>query len=98
MAEQIQVQQVTMKDTKKVEVGKRLAEHNHKKRVELKAQKSKSKQVEAMLTSSQCYGIGAVVTVEVIGGLGYYLYQAKEEEVNAVPPHQHPQANKFEME
>ena len=87
-----------MKNTKKVEAGKRLTEYNHKKREELKAQKSESKQVEAKLTSSQFYGIGAVLAVEVIGGLGYYLYQAKEEEVNAVPPQQRPQANKFEME
>ena len=37
-----------------------------------------------MLTSSQCYGIGAVLAVGVIGGLGYYVYQAKKGEVNAV--------------
>ena len=52
MAEENQVQQetkhqqremknkVTTKDPKKVEAGKRLAAHNHKKREELKAQKS----------------------------------------------------------
>ena len=34
-----QVQQVTMKDPKKVEVGKRLTKYNHKKREELKMQK-----------------------------------------------------------
>ena len=39
----------------------------------------------------------------LIGGLGYYLYQAKKGEANAVP-HQQPlsqeplKANKFEME
>ena len=103
MAEQIQVQQVTMKDPKKVQVGKRLAEYNRERREdrELKVQKSESKQVEPTLTSSQ-YGIGAVLAVGVIGGLGYYLYQAKKGEVNAVPPqqpsHPHPKANKFEME
>ena len=75
--------QVTTKDPKKVEVGKRLAEYNHKKREELKAQTS---EVEPKLTSSMCYGIGAVLAVGVIGGLGYYLYQAKKGEVNAVPP------------
>ena len=64
--------QVTTKDTKKVEAGKRLAEYNCRKREELKVQKSKE---EPMLTSS--YGIGAVLAVGVIGGLGYYLYQAK---------------------
>ena len=37
MAEEIQV---TTKDPKKVEAGKRLAEYNRRKREELKAQKS----------------------------------------------------------
>ena len=72
--------------------------YNHRKREELKAQKNK--QVEPMLTSSTCYGIGAVLAVGVIGGLGYYFYQAK---VNAIvlpqqPSHPCPQTNKFEME
>ena len=49
------------KDPKKVEAGKRLAEYNRRKREELKAQKSK--QVEPMLDSSTCYGIGAVLAV-----------------------------------
>ena len=91
--------QVTKKDPKKAEVGKRLAEYNHREREELKAQKS---EVEPMLTLSQCYGIGAVLAVGVIGGLGYYLYQAKKGEVNAinniVPSQQPLKANKFEME
>ena len=84
--------QVTTKDPKKVEVGKRLAEYDHRKR---EAQKSE------VLDSSTCYGIGVVLAVGVIGGFGYYLYQAKKGEVNAVvPPQQHPrpQTNKFEME
>ena len=52
MAEQTQLQQVMTKDPQKVEVGKRLAEYNHRKREELaKAQKSRPK-----LTSSQYYG------------------------------------------
>ena len=93
-------QQVTTKDPKRVEAGKRLAECNHRKREELEAQKS---QVEPMLTSSTCYSTGAVLAVGVIGGLDYYLYQAKKGEVNNVvppqqPSHPHPQTNKFEME
>ena len=76
--------QVTTKDPKKVEAGRKLAEYNHRKREELKTQKSK--QVEPKLTSSQCYGIGAVLAVGVIGGLCYYLYQAKVN--NVVPPQQ----------
>ena len=86
--------QVTTKDPKIVEAGKRLAEYNHRKREELKAQKSE------VLDSSQYYGIGAVLAVGVIGGFVYYLYQAK---VNVVPPQQPlpqqpPKASKFEME
>ena len=106
MAEENQMQQVTMKDLRKVAEGKKLAEYNCKKREELKAQKSKSKQVEPMLTLSQCYGIRAVLAVGVIDGLGYYLYQANKGEVNVannIVPHQQlshpcPKANKFEME
>ena len=101
MAEENQIQQVTTKDPKKVEAGKRLADYNRRKREELKAQKS---EVEPKLTLSTCYGIGAVLAVGVIGGLGYYLYQAKKGEANSVVPYQqpspqqHPKANKFEME
>ena len=91
--------QVMTEDPKKVEAGKRLAEYNRRKREELKAQKGK--QVEPMLTPSQCYGIGAVLAVGMIGSLGYYLYQAKVN--NIVPPQQplpqqSPKANNFEME
>ena len=92
---------VTTKNPKKVEVGRRLAEYNHRKREELKAQKS---EVEPKLTSSMCYGIGSVLAVGVIGGFGYYLHQAKKREDNNIVPHhqpspqQHPKANKFEME
>ena len=95
--------QVTTKDPKKVEGGKRLAEYNHRKREEVKVQKN---EVDPMLTSSTCYRVGALLAVGVIGGLGYYLYQAKKGEVNnVVPPQQpshsrapNPKANKFEME
>ena len=99
-------QQVTTKDPKKVEMGKRLAEYNHKKREELKVQmcerEEQKSEVEPMLNSSMRYGIGAVLAVGVIGGLGYYFYQAKKGGVNVVhsqhSAHQLPQANKFEME
>ena len=53
-------QQVTTKDPKKVEAGRRLAECNHRKREELKSQKS---EVKPMLDSSMCYIIGAVLAV-----------------------------------
>ena len=93
--------QVTTSDPKKVEAGKRLAEYNRRKREELKVQKS---QVEPRLTSSTCYGIGAVLAVGAIGGFGYHLYQAKKGAFNNVVPNQQPspqqshKANKFEME
>ena len=43
-----------------------------------------------MLTSSQSYGIGAVLALGVIG-------EAKKGEANAEPSQQPPKANKFEM-
>ena len=70
-----------------MKAGRKGAEQKCRKREELKAQKS------------MCYSIGALLAVGVIGGLGYYLYQAKKGEVNGVPPQQpHPKTNKFEME
>ena len=51
----VEENRVTTKNPKKVEVGRRLAEYNHKKKEELKMQKS---EVEPMLDSSQHYGIG----------------------------------------
>ena len=66
---------VTMKNSKKVAAGKRLAEYNHREREELvqvtKAQKSKSK---PKLSSSRYYSIGA----------GYYAHQSKKGEVTKV--------------
>ena len=95
-------QRVTTKDPKKVEVGKRLAAHNRKKR-ELKAQSEAASVAQSRV--SQYYGIGAVLAVGVVGGLGYYIYQSKKGEVSIVPhyqppqqPSQHSQANKFEMD
>ena len=74
MAEENQVQQepqqVTTQNPKKVEVGKRLAAHNLRKREE------KEREVKSEL--SQYYGIGSVITVGVIGGLGYYIYRTKQ--------------------
>ena len=87
-----QVQGVTTKDPKKVEVGRRLAPQNRKKKKELKAQKSEV---------SQYYGIGAVLAVGVIGGLGYYIYRTKKGKAppQPQPPQQpSPKTNKFEMD
>ena len=68
--------QVTTKNPRKVEAGKRLTEYNHRKREELKTHKIEElkSQNSEVLTSSMCYGI---LAVGVIGGLGYYHYQAK---------------------
>ena len=107
MAEEQQVmkepQQVTTKNPKKVEAGKRLAEHNRRKREEKKREELKG-QVQEQSGVNQYYGIGAVLAVEVIGGLGYYIYQTKKGEQpshlqqNNTPKQQSPQSNKFEMD
>ena len=93
-------QQVTTKNPKKVEAGKRLAEHNRKKREE---------QAKLERTGvNQYYGIGAVIALGVIGGLGYYIYWSKKVEQLSSSPQQNkphpraiaaqPQINKFEMD
>ena len=67
-------ERVTTKNPKKVEAGKRLAESNHKKREAKKQAKLEANGV------NQYYGIRAVIALEVIGGLGYYIYQTKKVE------------------
>ena len=85
-------QRVTTKNPKKVEVGKRLAESNHKMREAKKQAKLEASGV------NQYYGIGAVLALGVIGGLGYYIYRTKKvEQRNNPKPHLQPQTNKFEM-
>ena len=72
-----EAQRVTIKNPKKVEVGKRLAAHNRKKREE-----KRKEQVKLEKTASgvnQYNGIGAVIALGVIGGLGYYIYRTKKE-------------------
>ena len=87
-----------MKNPKKVEAGKRLAESNRKKR------EAKKREQQVKLEKSgvnQYYGIGAVIALGVIGGLGYYIYQTKKVEQpqrNNPKPHPQPQTNKFEMD
>ena len=90
-------QRVTTKNPKKVEAGKRLAESNRKKREVKKQAKLEASGV------NQYYGIGAVLTLGVIGGLGYYIYRTKKVEQpqqnNPKPhPQTQPQTNKFEMD
>ena len=93
-------QPVTTKNLKKVEAGKRLAAHNHRKREEKKREEVQVEKGEL----NQYYGIGAVIVVGVIGGLGYCIYRTKKLESPSQPqppqpPQQpRPQANKFEMD
>ena len=72
-------QQVTSKNPKKVEVGKRLPEHNCKKREEQRKEQAKLEKTASGV--NQYYGIGAVIALGVTGSLGYYIYQSKKEEV-----------------
>ena len=65
------------KNPKKVEVGKRLAEHNCKKR-EAKEREEQAKLEETASGVNQYYGIGTVIALGVIGGLGYYIYRSKK--------------------
>ena len=65
-------QLVTTKNPKKVEAGKRLAAHSHKKREEKRKEQAKLEKTASGV--NQYYGIGAVIALGVIGGLGYYIY------------------------
>ena len=66
----------------------------------------KKKEEQAKLEAcgvKQCYGIGVVIALGVIGGLGYYIYRAKKGEKpqqnNPKPqPQMQTQTNKFEMD
>ena len=95
-------QRVTAKNPKKVEAGKRLAEHNRRRREEKKREQAKLEKSGV----NQYYGIRAVIALGVIGGLGYYIYRTKKVEQPSNPrqnnPKPHPQmqlqSNKFEMD
>ena len=101
--EQTQLQQVTMKDPKKVEAGKRLAKWNDRNReglTQMKVQKSKSE------TKPTYYDARAVVAIGVSGVIRYYIYQSKTSKETPVnqpkeTPVQCPKetpANKFDMD
>ena len=99
--EQTQIQQVIIKDPKKVEAGKRLAEWNRRKREEnVHLAKAQS---ESNITY---YGAGAVVAIGVLGVIGYYVYKSKTPKVTPVnqtkeaPVHQPKEttANKFTID
>ena len=96
--------QVSTKNPKKVLAGKRLAEHNCKKR----EAKKREEQVQLeRIRVNQYYGIGAVIALGVIGDLGYHIYRSKKSPVTRevmMPVSQQPrpqvqlQTNKFEMD
>ena len=99
------VQQVTTKNPKKVEAGKRLAESNRKKREAKKREQAKLEASGNWRPVNQYYETGAVIALGVIGGLGYYIYRTKkgeqpqgEVQQNNPKPHPQPQTNKSEME
>ena len=85
-------------------MGKRLAEHNRRRREEKRKEQAKLEKTASGV--NQYYGIGAVLALGVIGGLGYYIYRTKKGEQPSNPqqndPKSHPQAqpqtNKFEMD
>ena len=101
MAEQTQVQQVTMEDPKKVEAVKTLAEWNRRKKEE-NAQMTKA-QSEFKLTY---YGAGAIVAIRALSVLGYYIYQSKKTlkktlvyQINETPVYQTNETpDKFKMD
>ena len=78
MKEPQQAQRVTTKNPKKVEVGKRLAVHNHRRREEQRKEQAKLEKTASGV--NQYYGIGAVIALGVIDGLGYYIYRTKKGE------------------
>ena len=98
------VQQVTTKNPKKVEAGKRLAESNRRRREEKKREQAK---LEASGVN-QYHGI--VIGLGVMGGLGYYIYRTKKGQAGGevkdssttcnptVSQQPSTKANKFEMD
>ena len=79
-AQQVQqeLQRVTTKNLKKVEANKRLAVHNCKKREEWRKEQAQLEKTGV----NQYYGIRAFIALGVIGGLDYYIYQTKKEQVS----------------
>ena len=95
-------QRVTTKNPKKVEAGKRLAEHSCKKREE-QVQLEKTAGWGFPSGVNQYYGIRAVIALAVIGGLGYYICQSKkggqgEEQPSNPQQNDLLKTNKFEMD
>ena len=83
-----QVQRVTTKNLKKVEAGKGLVAHNHRRREEQRKEQAKLEKAASGL--NQYYGIGAVIALAVIGGLGYSIYRTKKGGASGEPQQNNP--------
>lgn len=84
--------QVTTKNPKKVENGKRLAEYNRKKREELKQRQTSS---NILYKDNTSYIISGVITISLLGGIIYYFRKNKTSEKNIETPEV--RNSKFEM-
>jgi|GEM_PF-4521888 len=84
--------QVTTKNPKKVENGKRLAEYNRKKREELKQRQTSS---NILYKDNISYIIIGVLTISLLGGIFYYFRKNKTSEKNIETPEV--RNSKFEM-
>ena len=95
--------QVTTKNPKKVEAGKRLAEYNCKKREEFKTMKESEPQVKQQTTSefaSENMGYSITTTTAIAAVGGYYFYtRPKNSPVKARnDPQLEPLVHKFTMD
>ena len=82
MTEQVQESpiQVTTKDPKKVEAGKRLAAYNKKKREDLKKQtvythQDQPHKDEVVQQDTMYYSIGGLVAIGLVGAIVYHIYR-----------------------
>ena len=103
MTEEQKVIQVTTKDPKKVEAGKRLAEYNRKKREELKNQPKSQQPLDEKPKIEKNYAIGGLIALGLVGGFAYFIYKkqsvsSKVESSKKQIQSSLKQPNKFEME
>ena len=89
--------QVTSKDPKKVEAGRKLAEYNRKKKEELmqKAQTIESRDETTQDNKSNNYIMYGVLGLTIAAvGIGYFVYNKKKDHV----VHTRQLPNRFQME